>query len=279
LNDSNQRTFLFLQHLAADLSSGKITFTTFADATIKVRMALNNPRLTANELAATIVAEPLLPVKLLRLANSAAINPGGNRINDIKTAVVRVGYTTIRSLAINLALSQLTHMKALEPFADEARAILHHSADVAALAYVIARRMTRINCDEALFAGLVHDIGRFYLLSRVTKYPELNEEHAEVAGLVDAWHAAAGHAILDSLSVPDAILDAVNRHEDDVAHVPPRDLADVLNIANRISHSPNPLNKGSPIPGDLIPFYAPAVFDVVNTSGRELLELATALRS
>jgi putative nucleotidyltransferase with HDIG domain len=279
MSESDQKTFRFLQHLAAELSEGKISFTTFADATVKVRLALNDPKLTAEQLAATITAEPLLPTKLLRVANSAALNPSGTQVSDIKGAVMRVGHATIRSLAVNVALSQLSTMKDLEPFAAEAKEILHHSADVAAISYVIARRMTRINADEALFTGLVHDIGRFYLLSRIAKYEELQGETEEVAGLVSAWHPAAGHAILVSLGVPDQVSEAVNRHEDDDVRIPPKDLCDVLNIANRVSHSPNPLNQRSHNSSAGEEFVAPDVFDVLEDSAEDLRALATALRS
>src|SRR5664279_4993389 len=194
MNASDQRTFRFLQNLAADLSGGKLSC----------------------------------------VANSASLNPSGNAVKDVKAAVVRVGHATIRNLAVNVALSQLTHLKDLEQFAVEAKAILHHSAEVAAIAYVIAGGMTRVNRDEALFAGIVHDIGRFYLWSRVTKYHELKGASAEIASLVDAWHPAVGHAILASLGASEAICDAVNRHEDGDFRSPPVDLPDVLNIANRV---------------------------------------------
>ena len=287
MNATDQRTFRFLQDIAAELSAGKVAFTTFADATVKVRMALNNPRLTAEQLAATILAEPLLPAKLLRVANSVALNPSGVEISDVKGAVVRVGHSKIRSLAVNVALSQLAHMKELAPFAGEAKAILHHSADVAAFAYVLAGRLTHVNRDEALFAGIVHDIGRFYLLSRVARYPELQHDDVEVTGLVDAWHPAAGHAILVSLGVPDAVSEAVNRHEDADVRVPPKDLNDVLNLANRISHSPNPLTRGSANAGvrdeSVLPAHdrlvPAAIFDMLDESADELETLATALRS
>ena len=277
--NENERSLRFLQHLAADMSEGRISFTTFADATIKVRMALNDPRLTVEKLAATIMAEPLLPAKLLQVANSAALNPGGARITDIKTAIVRVGHAKIRSLAVNLALSQLTHMKELAPFAAEAKRILHHSADVAAIASVIARKMTRVSGDEALFAAVVHDIGRFYLLSRVARYPELQGDPAEIAALVAAWHPAAGHAILVSMGAPDAVADAVNRHEDADVRMPPKDLADVLNLANRVSHSPNPLNQYAPDAGQGDVLVAKEVFDVLDNSAAELIALAAALHS
>jgi putative nucleotidyltransferase with HDIG domain len=235
--------FQFLQDLAAELSQGKVSFPTFADATLKVRMALNDPRMDVDRLARLLTTEPLLAARLMRVANSAAYLTSGKPAVDVKSAAIRVGFGTIRALAVNVALEQLAQMKDLAPVAGQARDVLTHSVEVAALASVIARRMTHVNPEEALFAGLVHDIGRFYLLSRASRYPGLDAKGPDFAALQDEWHAAVGHAILSSLNVAEEIAEAVNRHEDPLESSEPRDLATVLNIANRVSHGPNPLNS------------------------------------
>ena len=55
---------------------------------------------------------------------------------------------------------------------------------VAALACVLARHRGGMDPDEALFAGLVHDLGHFYLMWRATRFPEL------VAREQDRWNDA-----------------------------------------------------------------------------------------
>ena len=268
--------FLFLQDLAAELSQGKISFPTFADATLKVRMALNDPRMNADRLARLLSTEPLLAARLLRVANSVAYATPGQPIVDVRSAVLRVGFGTIRALAVNVAMQQLAQMKDLQPVAALAREVLTHSIDVAALASVIARKMTSISPDEALFAGLVHDIGRFYMLSRVTRYPGLEPGSADFAGLLDEWHAPVGHAILSSLNVPEEIVEAVNRHEDANYNPLPHDLIEVLNVANRASHGPNPLNELTPeeLP---ISLDAPKVAETLAASADALRVLAASL--
>ena len=269
--------FQFLQDLAAELSQGKISFPTFADATLKVRMALNDPRIDADRLARLLSTEPLLAARLLRLANSAAYKTAGRTAVDVRSAVTRVGFGTIRALAVNVALEQIAQMNELKPVLGRAREILAHSVDVAALASVIARKMTRVNPDEALFAGLVHDIGRFYLLSRVSRYPELDPNSADVEGLQDEWHAGVGHAILCSLNVPEEIAEAVNHHEEPIGTVEPRNLAGILNIANRVSHGPNPLNG---LTADDVPISieAPQVMAVLAENTDALRSLASSLK-
>jgi putative nucleotidyltransferase with HDIG domain len=196
---------------------------------------------------------------------------------DMRAAVTRVGFGAIRALAVNVALEQLAQMKELKPVVGVAREVLAHSVDVAALASVIARNLTRVNPDEALFAGLVHDIGRFYLLARASRYPALDAGSDDFAGLQDEWHAGVGHAILSALNVPEEIAEAVNHHEEPLASVEPRTLANVLNIANRVSHGPNPLNN---LTAEDVPrtIDAPAVMAVLAQHSEALRSLAGSLK-
>jgi HD-like signal output (HDOD) protein len=246
MNDPRQRAFYFLERLAADLSSGEVVFPTFIDATVKVRLALNNPKTDVDRLAQIVSAEPLLSLKLVRLANSAALNPGGKRISDVKTAVLRVGFTAVRTTAVAVAMEQLLASKELERSFETAKQIWEHCVDVAARAYVIARAMTRINPDEALFAGMVHDVGHFYLLSRANRYPELTENTEEFEFVLREWHGEIGHAVLNALDLADELADAVAHHDQGTFAVPPRDLAGVLLLANAAARSVNPLERLTP---------------------------------
>lgn len=77
--------FRFLRDIATDLYAGEVVFPTFLDATLKIRTALRNPNLTVEDLAKVVSAEPLVSLRILRLANSAAFNPSGAATRDIKS--------------------------------------------------------------------------------------------------------------------------------------------------------------------------------------------------
>jgi HD-like signal output (HDOD) protein len=230
----------FLIAIADELSSGDVNFPTFLEAAMKIRLALNNPELTVEALSRLVVTEPLVSAKVIRLANSAALNPGGAEISDVRNAVVRVGFSSIRSLAIAVAIEQLMLQKEMGDHLDAARQLWQHSLDVAALSFVLARRLTRINPHEAMFAGLVHDIGYFYLLSRISRHPEVVRDREELARLLFEWHASIGHAVLSALEAPAAILDAVSHHEIPCDDKKPLTLAHLLQMANRLAEHRNP---------------------------------------
>ncbi|HCX34843.1 MAG TPA: metal-dependent phosphohydrolase [Rhodocyclaceae bacterium] len=232
--------YRFLQEIAADLSSGDVSFPTFLDATLKVRMALKSPDVTAEELSRIVMSEPLLSVKVIRLANSAALNPAGKPVADLRNAVIRVGFSSIRALAITVAMGQLLEAREMAPYAPRARALWEHSIEVAALSFVIAARLTRINAHEAMFTGLVHDIGMFYLLSRASKHPELSADSVELGRLLFEWHTSVGHAVLSTLGMSDEVTEAVSEHEMPMREAAPRTLAQVVSLANEIASHRNP---------------------------------------
>jgi putative nucleotidyltransferase with HDIG domain len=253
---SSQRAFKFLQDIAADLSSGDVVFPTFLDATLKVRTAMKNPNLRAEDLAKVVAAEPVVSLRVLRVSNSAALNPGGRVISDIKTAVIRLGFSQVRTLAIAVAMEQLLKSKDMAPFVDLAKGLWEHSIQVAALAYILTRKLApKLNADEAMLAGLVHDIGQFYLLSRATKYPELFDDKSELGSLMMDWHASIGHALLTTLDTPEEIVKAVDDHEIYGGVMPPRTLSDVVFVANVIASAPNPFAADNHV--------APGIHDAV----------------
>ena len=201
------------------------------------------------------------------------MNPGGKPISDVKNAVIRVGYATLKSLAVAVAMEQMQAAEEIEPVRKHAEKVWRHSLDVAAIGFVIAHKMTKLNPDEALFAGIVHDIGKFYLLSRACKYPELISDEEELETMLQDWHASIGNAVLGSLDVPEAVLKAVNDHEFGRYTMPPRTIADVVVLANMAAHALGPSGER----GSLLK--EPALAQLVKESEAEIRGLVTALHN
>jgi putative nucleotidyltransferase with HDIG domain len=276
-SDPGQRAYQFLQALAADLSNKQISFPTFTGATIRVRTALADPTIDAERLARVISTEPLLPARLIHLANSVAMNPGGKPVTDVRNAVLRVGHDVVRSTAVALALEQLAAAKDVQVFHEQAEWTWRHSLEVAAIGYVLARKQSRLNPDEVLFAGLVHDIGRFNLFSRASAYPELVDHPHELDGLIHEWHPSIGQAVLHEFGLSDATLKAVSEHEHHVAAIPPRQIVDVVNLANRVALQANPPRYADHVERNPEPLSDPGLVQVLTESMDEIRALLTAL--
>lgn len=232
-DDLKAQRFQMLEDIAKELSSGDVVFPTAFDLVMRLRKALQDPDLSLDHLAGLIELEPLISVRLIAMANSAAMSRGGPEVKGVKAAVQRLGLNAVRSASLAIAMNQLLRAKSLVAFNEVANRIWQHSLRAAAAAEVLAGRMTRLAPDEALLAGLVHDLGAFYMLYRASQYPELVARPDTVKYLITQWHESIGHTLLIALGLPEAVADAMRDHDAPRAcPQPPRGLADVVYVAN-----------------------------------------------
>lgn len=239
--------FRILESIARDLS-GEVNFPTCLDAAIMVRNKLKDPNIDLSQVAKAVAIEPLIASKLLRLANSVAYNPAGSSISDVKTSISRVGFEVVRITSLAVAMDQIMKSKNLSHFDQFARLTWDHSLKTAAIARVLARRIGRVSPDEALLAGLVHDIGIFYLLYRAAEFEEYLEHPKNVIELVVGWHESIGESLLHILGLPEHIIEAIRDHDHLRNTENPCNLSDVVYFANLLAGGNFEWLSGTPHP-------------------------------
>lgn len=108
-----------------------------------------------------------------------------------------------------------------------------HSLSVAAISYLVAKNYTKINPDEAMIAGLMHDVGKIYIMVRAEEHAEdLCDDFARLEQVMYDWHTRVGQAILKNWSLPDDIVKVVFEHESLDRVVETADLSDVVLVSN-----------------------------------------------
>lgn len=233
-NTANALHFRILEDIAKDLS-GDVNFPTCLDASMTVRNVLRDPLVSVEKVAQVVSVEPLIASKLLRLANSVTYNRSGKSMTDIRSAIQRVGFETVRTTSMSVAMEQMLRSKNLASFEDIGRLTWEHSLQVAAISRVLARRIGRVNPEDAMLAGMVHDIGVFYLLYRAADYPEYKDNREGLINLVIGWHESIGESLLSALGLPEHIVESVREH-DQLKHVEtPCTLSDMLYFANLLA--------------------------------------------
>jgi HD-like signal output (HDOD) protein len=235
-NNSESNSFTFVSMLADELSAGKIDLPSFPEVAQRVRKALQDEDVSADKIVRIVGAEPSLAARLLQLANSAAVNVGGRKITDLRVAIARIGLNLVRSSSIVFAMSQLTKSEALRSVREPLRVLWQRSALVAAMASVVAKRLTKVNPDTAALAGILHGMGKLYILVNSVKYPELFLDAESYQRIEQLWHANIAKALLENWDMGDDVVAAVHQFEDhDYVHDGGADLTDVLLIANLLA--------------------------------------------
>jgi HD-like signal output (HDOD) protein len=232
--------FRMLADIAGELNSGEVLFPTCFDAVLRLRKELQNPDITLPRIAQIVQLEPLVAARLVRLANSVTYAPHGQSARDLPSAINRLGLNVVRATAMAVAMGAILHAKELVAFSKLARALWEHSIYSASatrfLAHVFSRKRaaeSKIRSEEALLAGLVHDLGAFYMLYRAVQYPELRERPDTLRYIIAQWHEAIGVTLLETLNLPPDIVQASVDH-DHPRPIPddPKALADVVYIGN-----------------------------------------------
>jgi HD superfamily phosphohydrolase YqeK len=157
-----------------------------------------------------------------------------------------------------------------------------HTAHVAALAQIIARKVTHLDPETAMFAGIVHEVGGFYLISRAAEYPGLLDE--DFSAWNETGEAELGRALLKVLGVPQAVVDAIEVCWAGYLAMPPTTLGDTLLLADELAPVESPLRDldGVPREGtaaaiDML-IGEETLVEILQESAEDVRSLAAALR-
>ena len=224
-------TARLVEALTIELAGEKIDLPSFPDVAVRVRKALTNDQVVIDHVVRVISAEPALAARLMQLANSAALNASGKRLTDLRTAISRIGFNMARSATIAFAMSQLRRAEAYKGLDVPLTELWYHSAHVAAVSHVVAKRFTQVNADTALLAGLLQGVGKIYLLTRAVRFPDLLQDAGAYQRLVAEWHGRIAQAILRNWEIAEEIVAAAIASENiEREHEGATDLTDVLAV-------------------------------------------------
>lgn len=227
--------------IAAQATQGELTFPTNVDASLKLQRALNDPDCHVEMAAKLVQSEPLLAARTVAIANSAAYKRSGAEISNVRGAVQRVGFRTLNALVAAVIVRQLDSKIRDPGLRAMSTQLWQHSAHVSAMAQIIARKVSKVDAETAMFAGIVHEVGGFYLLSRAEEYPGLL--HGPPEEWIGHGEQAVGRAVLAKLGVPAPVMEAIEAMWGGLRALPPSTLGDTLMLANDLAPVGSPMQQ------------------------------------
>lgn len=231
--------FEFIKRFARELDKEEFNLPPIPDTALRVQEALSDPNVTIEKLSRIVLSEPAFTARLLRIANSAMMHRGTLEIIDIRTAISRIGFDMVRNVAVSLAVSEAFNAPQGSALSQHLNSVRRHSVKVCALAFILARNVK--NCgkpEEAMLAGLLHAIGKFYILTRANDFPALFSDAEALEELLNTWHTGVGRAIVDSWDFPEQIVNAVDEYEQIDRNKPGNaDFTDIIIVANLLAQA------------------------------------------
>lgn len=187
LNDS------FGAELRADIENNRITLPTLPEVALQVRDAVESDNATAQSIADIVAKDAALSARLLQVANSPLYR-GRSPVESIQMAVTRLGLKLVRSLVVSLAMKQIFQATS-DALDKQFRRIWDDSLQIAAISRFLASTQPQLEPEQAMLAGLVHNIGALPILTRLDEKigfetseslieEQLNKHAAEIGCLV-----------------------------------------------------------------------------------------------
>jgi len=243
-------TLEFLTGILDTLTAGRVDLPAFPQVVIRVQAALNDPDYTPQKIARVIATERTLADRLLQMANSTAFNATGRVIIDLGVAVNRLGAQKVYSVALGHAVTQMRQNESLRSIAPQLDELWSECVTVAHFSEAVAKRKPP-PLPGAFAAGLLHGIGRFYVMAQAVKRAPSIPQVPLNAALVDAWHPAIAKAVLKNWQMDEAVCEAVGAQAElNTVRPGPPTLTDVLIVSIRLakrmqnSHDTESLNAG-----------------------------------
>lgn len=189
--------------LRDEIANNQLHLPTLPEVALQVREAVEDEDATSAQVAAIVAKDPALTARLLQVANSPLYR-GRVEVDSLAMAVNRLGLKLVRSLVISLAMKQM--FQATSDDLDRAfRKVWDDSVQVAAISRVLSKGLGDLEPEQAMLAGLVHQIGALPILTRLDELLGSAAEPRMIDSLVADLAPELGGAILAQWHFPDSI--------------------------------------------------------------------------
>jgi HD-like signal output (HDOD) protein len=223
---------VLLGHILDAIENDSLVLPTLPDVAIKLQELIDNPNVSADEIVLTLSSDPFISAQLIKSANGAAF-ADKRLVENVRGAISRLGYRQVRNLVMAITMNKMFSAK--NPVINKKmKSVWEHSREVAAASYVLAARQPHLSPDQAMLAGLVHEIGVLPLCLHIEK------THAQIADetlheLLQKCSATIGTKLLKKWNFPNDLVTVIAEHEKlqrDSINIPRADYSDVITIAN-----------------------------------------------
>lgn len=193
------------------LDSGIFDLPTLPDIAIKLRDLIDDPNVSADKLVNLLSADPVISAHIIKAANSAAASGGSPQVETVRAAISRLGYRMLRNIVVTVTVSKL--FKASSPIIDRRlKQLWERSRMVAASSFVIALHQRHLKPEQAMLAGMVHNLGALPLCIYADRHhPRLDQDALEA--LLRRFSTRVGVKLLENWHFPVELIDVVAEYE------------------------------------------------------------------
>ncbi|TNF33069.1 MAG: HDOD domain-containing protein, partial [Gammaproteobacteria bacterium] len=212
------------------LASEQLVLPSLPDIALQVNAACSEEGSSAQLIADIVMQDPALSVRLLQVANSSLYRTR-NAADNIQMAITRLGLKLVKDLIMALAMKQL-YQPSTDILQERFREIWLSSVKTAAMSRMLTSQQTQLDSEQAMLAGLTHNIGALPILLLAEDDDELCEDPEALKQIISQTQGDVGVSIFRAWHFPGYMLDVVRQcYQFDRVHEGDADYVDVVQVA------------------------------------------------
>ncbi len=212
-----------------DFTPAEVDLPSMPETAMRIYKILQDADADIKRVADTIKLDPIIAVRIMQVANSAMYKTA-HTAESIKDAILRIGLNATRAVVMSVVLKNLFTPKS-RIIHRQLQQFYQHSIRVGAIAYTLAKHLKGFDPDEALLAGLIHDIGVVPILIEADYNEILIEDEAELAGNLKTRIHDVGANLLREWGFEDSFITVAQHSEDWSREVAVADYCDLIQMS------------------------------------------------
>jgi HD-like signal output (HDOD) protein len=223
------------QEIIEALENDDLVLPTMPEVALQVRDVAEDVNSSISDLTTILGRDAALSARMIKVANSPLIRASAP-VSDLNTAVSRLGIDLTSNLALGLAMEQM--FQATSDIVDKRmRSCWSKSIEIAASCQVLARHFTNLQPDQALLAGLIHQIGKLPILAFAENNESLLNDSMALGKALSVLHPSLGSYILKMWDFPEELVAVPKNYLLFDRKVDKVDYADVVQVATLQSYA------------------------------------------
>lgn len=179
---------------------GDLKTPSFPDIALKLRKAIQQD-CELIDIVKIVNMDPVISAKLIQVVNSP-IYRSLNQVSNCLDAINRLGLMTTRNLVTAFSMNNLINSD--NPVTKKLiQATWLQSIRVSSISSTLAQLTRKVDPDEALLAGLLHNIGTLPILTFADSLPKNSYQQSDLILCINQIQGQLGSAILEKWEFPD----------------------------------------------------------------------------
>jgi HD-like signal output (HDOD) protein len=208
----------FVEIVDHHLKSSNVRLPVFSATALRIQQEIAKEEPDIRLIEKMIVSDQSLTAKVLSTSNSSFYK-GLTQVSTVRNAIVRMGVNEVSNIV--MLVSHENNFRSKDPFLHNTmRRLWRHALDCAMAAHWLAKTCgLQALIHEAFFAGLLHDVGKLFILSVIDDLKNSGKmdipfSNALLVEAMNSLHTGHGSTLLNHWNLPQKYCGVAQKHHD-----------------------------------------------------------------